>query len=229
MDCIDRNGNITHISTNQDRFLQRLYGSLFGRCLVFLLIRPSISKLAGIFMNCRFSTHMIQSFIKKHSIPMSDYEPCDYSSYNDFFTRKIKAEKRPIPQAPNVLISPSDGKVSVYPIQKHSVFQIKGASYTVESLLKNRTLAEAFAEGYCVIIRLTVDDYHRYCYVADGVKGDNIAISGVFHTVNPIALQYVPVYKENSREYTVLQSTNFGEIIQMEVGAMMVGKISNYH
>lgn len=33
--------------------------------------------------------------------------------------------------------------------------------------------------------------------------------------------------KENTRTYTLLQSANFGTLLQMEVGAMMVGKIVN--
>lgn len=228
MDYIDRKGKITHISTNQDCFLERLYGTLTGRVLLSILTRPFVSKLSGLFMNSRFSTFLIDSFIKKNKIRMSDYEPCFYSSYNEFFTRKIKAKKRPFSKNPQILISPSDGKAVAYPIQKHSVFRIKQSYYTVESLLKNKLLAQEFADGYCVIVRLTVDDYHRYCYVADGAKGYNIAIPGIFHTVNPVALNYVKVYKENSREYTVLKSKIFGKIVQMEVGAMMVGKICNH-
>ena len=229
MDYKDRNGEITRISTNQDRFLQRLYGSLSGRMALKLLTMPLISKLSGIFMSSRLSTLMIDPFVRKNKIRMSDYEPCFYHSYNDFFTRKLKKGKRPFSKISSVLVSPSDGKAVAYPIGRDSVFQIKQTKYTVESLLKNRVLANEFIGGYCVIIRLSVDDYHRYCYVADAAKGNNISIPGILHTVNPIALKYTQVYKENSREYTVLQSKTFGKIVQMEVGAMMVGKICNHH
>ena len=64
-----------------------------------------------------------------------------------------------------------------------------------------------------MIFRLTVDDYHRYCYVADGVKEDNVFIPGVLHTVNPLANDYFPIYKENSREYSVLHTKEFGDIV----------------
>ena len=80
-----------------------------------------------------------------------------------------------------------------------------------------------------MIFRLTVDDYHHYCYVADGRKSANVTLPGVFHTVNPAANDVYPIYKENAREYTLLKTKQFGTILMMEVGAMMVGKITNLH
>ena len=72
-------------------------------------------------------------------------------------------------------------------------------------------------------------DYHRYCYAESGEKGENIRIPGVFHTVNPAANDRYPIYKENTREYTLLETRQFGTVLQMEVGATMVGRIVNYH
>jgi phosphatidylserine decarboxylase len=86
-----------------------------------------------------------------------------------------------------------------------------------------------YAGGTMLVFRLTVDDYHHYCYVDDGIKTPNHHINGVFHTVNPIANDYYPIYKENTREYSLLKSKHFGDVLMMEVGALMVGKIVNYH
>lgn len=115
------------------------------------------------------------------------------------------------------------------PITEKCRLTLKHTDYTVASLLKNKQLAEQFAGGYALVFRLTVDDYHRYSYVADGTKGKNVFIPGVLHTVNPIANDYYPIYKENSREYTILHTKAFGDMIQMEVGALLVGKIVNHH
>lgn len=79
-----------------------------------------------------------------------------------------------------------------------------------------------------MILRLTVDDYHRYCYFDDGIKSENHRIDGVYHTVNPIANDHVKIYKENTREYTLMKTKHFGDALQMEVGALMVGKIVNH-
>ena len=78
-------------------------------------------------------------------------------------------------------------------------FLIKQTQYTVRSLLKDEKLAKRYEGGTAYIIRLTVDDYHRYCYVADGVKSAQRKIRGVFHTVNPVANDYAPIYKMNTK------------------------------
>ena len=219
--------------TEQDRTpgkaLQFLYGTVLGRCFLKILCQPIISKIVGAFMNSRFSTRMIPRFIFKNSIDMRAFEPISsYACYNEFFTRKIRPEARPI--SPIGLISPCDAKLSVYPIEENATFQIKGSQYTIANLLGNQTeLAQEFIGGICLIFRLTVDDYHRYCYFDSGTKGENIFIPGILHTVQPIALEHYNIYKQNAREYTVLETEQFGRAIQVEVGAMMVGKIKNHH
>ena len=127
------------------------------------------------------------------------------------------------------LISPCDGRLSVYKIEENSRFQIKHTSYSTESLLKNEGLSKRYAGGYAWVFRLCVEDYHRYIYVDDGVKSENVKIPGVLHTVNPVANDSFPIYKENAREFSLLCSENFGTVLMMEVGAMMVGKIENRH
>lgn len=225
----DRNGKCYCLDTFQDKFLELLYGTAVGRIFVRPLTMPAVSKLGGCFFKSRLSGCMIQGFIRKNHIDMSEYEPENYKSYNDFFVRKIKKGKRIIDANEDVLISPCDGKLSVYPIDKEGVFRIKNTDYTAASLLRDKKLAEKYEGGYCFVIRLTVDNYHHYCYVDNGKKSRNRYIPGIFHTVNPIALDFSEVYKENSRAYTMIKTDNFGKVIQMEVGAMMVGKIVNHH
>lgn len=108
-------------------------------------------------------------------------------------------------------------------------FTLKHTQYSVKSVLRNDELAQKYAGGHALIFRLTVDDYHRYCYIADGEKSENIQIPGFLHTVNPVANDHYPIYKENAREYTIVKSDVFGDILMMEVGALMVGKIVNHH
>lgn len=116
-----------------------------------------------------------------------------------------------------------------YPIDLRTKIYIKHSVYTVVSMLQNYELAAEYVGGYCIVLRLSVDNYHRYCYVDAGVKGRNHPISGVLHTVNPAVLDHVKIYKENARSYCVIDTKNFGKIVQMEVGAMCVGRIKNYH
>ena len=106
---------------------------------------------------------------------------------------------------------------------------IKQSSYSIPRLLHSRKLAKRYEGGYCLVFRLCVDNYHRYHYFDDGIKGPNHFIQGKLHTVQPIALEKVPVFTENSREFTVMKTKNFGRVVQMEVGAMLVGRIVNHH
>ena len=229
MKYIDRKGNITIEDSGQDKLLRHLYTDRGGRLCLKILVRPFVSRLAGWFLSTSLSARMIPGFVQRNQIPMEEYEECMYGSYNDFFTRRIQKQYRPLAQGEQYLISPCDGKASVYRIGKQSRFFIKETEYTVAQLLKNEKLARRYEGGYAVILRLTVDDYHHYCYVAEGVKSSNVVLPGIFHTVNPVAGEVFPIYKENAREYTLLQTTRFGTLVMMEVGAMMVGKITNLH
>ena len=206
-----------------------MYGSAVGRVFLKTLTAPAVSRIAGSFMDSRPSKLLIKPFIKRSGIDTSQYIMEGFRSYNDFFTRVVKPEKRPVDFTPEHLISPCDSKLTVYKISKNSIFRIKGSRYRVRDLLQNDFLAQRYCGGYCLIFRLEVDDYHRYCYIDNGIKTDNTFIAGELHTVNPIALEKYNIYKRNSREYTVLHTEHFGDVVQVEVGAMMVGRIVNHH
>ncbi len=229
MDYMDREGNRIANVTGQDKYLYALYATVPGRAVMKLLAAPVVSGIVGKFMDSWMSTFMISSFVRKNGIRLSDYERKKYRSFNEFFTRRIKPEKRPIDQEQTHLIAPCDSLVTVYPIDLHTRIKIKHSVYTVGSLLQNDRLAAAFTGGYCVVCRLSVDNYHRYCYIDNAVKGRNHFIPGVLHTVNPAVLEHIKIYKENSREYCVMDTANFGRVVQMEVGAMLVGRIRNNH
>ena len=229
MKQILRNGTIINEKTDQDRVLTILYGSVGGRLLLKPLVHPAVSKLGGRILSSGLSRLLIRPFIRKHKIDMSQFEAVRYKNYNEFFSRRICPGQRPVDRTEDHFISPCDSKLSVYPISSENRFSVKHTSYNTESLLKNRKLARRFEGGYLFLFRLTVDDYHRYCYVADGEKGENIRIPGIFHTVNPIANDYYPIYKENTREYSLLRTEQFGTVLMMEVGALLGGKIVNHH
>ena len=203
-----------------------LYTTAVGRLLLKGLTRPTVSRLAGAVMNSRLSAPAVGRFVRRHGVDLSLYETAHYRSYNAFFTRRIRPEHRPIAPAP-ALISPCDCKLSVYPIDGDRRFFIKGSPYAVSDLLNDDPLAADYDGGWCMICRLTVDDYHRYCYIDDGEKGENVFVPGVLHTVRPVALDHVNIYKRNAREYTVLHTAHFGDVVQVEVGALMVGRICN--
>lgn len=224
----DRDGKIEQEDSFQDHLLQWMYGHLPGRCVLKFLVLPAVSVLGGRVMESGASKVLIAPFIRSHAIDMSEYEEKDYRSYNDFFTRKLRAGARKVDRDAEAFISPCDSRLSVYSIGEAGRFSIKHTDYTAAELLRDRKLAKRYAGGYIWIFRLCVDDYHRYIYVDSGRESKRRVIPGVLHTVNPAAGDRIPIYKENAREYSVVKSGHFGSVLQMEVGAMFVGRIENH-
>ena len=180
-------------------------------------------------MDAPASKTLIGPFIRRCGISMDDYEAQEFHCFNDFFCRKIRADRRPVEQTPEALIAPCDGLLSAYRIRRGMVIPVKQSRYSVKTLLGGNPIYREYEDGICLVFRLCVHHYHRYCYIDSGKKGENHFISGRLHTVRPVALESIPVFSENCREYTVLNTENFGRVIQMEVGAMLVGRIFNYH
>ncbi len=209
------------------RSLKFLYNTKFGALILRLINRRWLSRLTGRYLDSRLSRHKIKKYIKKHGIDMSCFIEEDYKSFNAFFTRRIKPELRPFDGDPDAFLSPCDALVSVYDIRPELKFNAKGFDYDLKTLLGDAELAEKFDGGKCIVLRLTVTDYHRYFFIDGGTAHGNKFIKGRLHTVQPAALEKYRVFTENCREVTVLDTDHFGSIAQVEIGAMMVGRIVN--
>lgn len=205
-----------------------LYRTIPGRLVLKLLVQPKVSRTAGRFLSSGPSRWMVPYYIRRHRINMEDIDipKGGFSSFNAFFTRRRKVECADL--TPHHLISPCDGFLTPVKIKKDSVFSIKNTKFSVEDLLGDPKLARRFQDGTAFIFRLTLADYHRYCYAADGQILCSEKIQGKLHCVRPIALRTVPVFVQNSREYQLIETDQFGTMVQMEVGALLVGKIRNH-
>ncbi len=225
----DRDGNIVSGNEGQEKVISLLYETAPGRQILKLLTMPFVSEAGGKFLDSKLSAAFVKPFIKRNRISMAPFEEETYESYNHFFTRRIKEGERSFAAEQKVLCAPCDSKLSVYPIEPYGRFRIKHTRYTMDSLVCSKRLAKHYYGGMLLVFRLTVDDYHHYAYIDDGEKTRNYHIGGVLHTVNPIAGDIYPIYTENAREFSILKSRNFGRVLMMEVGALMVGKIVNHH
>ena len=208
--------------------LRFLYEKPEGRMLLRLLTARPISQTAGRLMDSPLSRPLIRPFAKKNGINMADYLPLSYGCFNDFFCRPIRKELRPIADDPAAFIAPCDGLLSAYPITEGLVLPVKQSQYTIPELLGNDPAAEKFRDGLCLVFRLCVQHYHRYDYFDAGRILKKRFLPGELHTVRPIALAALPVFTRNCREYTVMETERFGTAAQIEVGAMLVGRVENY-
>jgi phosphatidylserine decarboxylase len=216
------------IITESPKALNFFYGNFFGRLILRLVITKPISNLVALYMNSGLSRHRIKRFVNKNDINMFEYDDRRYKSYNDFFTRKVLSEKRPINTTKGVLISPCDSKLSAYKIEEDLTLNIKGSYYSINSLV-DKNIIDEYKEGLALVFRLSTDNYHRYCYIDGGSKGKNFHIKGVYHTVQPISLKRYNFYKTNAREWTILNTNNFGKVIDIDIGALSIGRIHNNH
>ena len=218
-----------NIITESSKTLNFLYGNFLGRLFLKIFTTKLISNIIAIYMNSKFSKNRIEKFVNKNDINTFEYEAKNYKSYNDFFIRKVIPYKRPINAKSDILISPCDSKLIAYKIEEDLTLRIKDSYYSIDTLVNDNGIINDYIGGYALVFRLSTDNYHRYCYIDSGSKGKNHKIKGVFHTVQPIALKHYNFYKTNSREYTILNTNNFGKVIHVEVGALGVGRIKNNH
>ncbi len=223
-----RDGTEVQKKIAYEGILGGMYDRLTGRMVLKVLTKPCVSRCAGWALSTRASRMLVGPFVRRNGIDLTEYEQDRFRSYNEFFSRKIREDARPIQGDDNHLISPCDSQLMVFPVTENGVFNVKNTPYTLAHLLKDRKKAAEYYGGQILIFRLGVDDYHRYCYVADGEKSENVFIPGVLHTVSPVVYDRFPVYKENAREYCSVATKHFGEMLMMEVGALMVGKIVNH-
>ena len=207
--------------------LHFLYTTAFGRFLLKPLVCEKVSRAAGAALDRPWSKILIPYFVRKNHIDLSEYETDGWRSFNDCFSRRIKKGMRRMSASPEILAAPCDGLLRAYPIRQGMVLPVKESSYTISQLLRSDSLAERFEGGTCLVFRLCVNHYHRYCYIESGKKSRNVFIPGLLHTVRPVALRERPVFTENCREYTLIRTERAGTVLQMEVGAMLVGRIVN--
>lgn len=205
--------------------LNYLYTKKIGRILLKIAINPFFSKIYGFYQKSTLSKNKVNNFIKKYNINLNLYKNKDYKSFNDFFTRELKDKNIKVKESN--FISPAESKVLVYKITKDLKVNIKNSTYTLEELIKS-DVDESFINGNCFIFRLSVNNYHRYCYVDSGKTLSHKRIKGRLHTVSSISKDY-EIYKENKRVVNYLNTNNFSDIIYIEVGALLVGDIINHN
>lgn len=224
---------LTEETVFQVQQMKRLYNHPLGKLLERALVsRPWFSKIYPQIMTRQMpAQEQIAYFVKQYAIDTDEllYPLDHFASFNQFFIRELKPEARPMPVDSDILISPADARLLALPIQKETVYPIKGREWNLRQLLANRNLAHQFEGGQALIYRLAPVDYHRYAYIDSGSHGPQVDLPGALHSVSPIALETgLSVFTQNRRSYTLLKTRHFGPVLQMEVGALMVGRIVNH-
>lgn len=187
------------------------------------------SKLVGCYQNLKCTKKDIPAFIEKFQVKAEEFEKTvdEFSSFNDFFTRKLKKDARPIVSGEMRAIIPADGRFLFYQdVETCDGFIVKGKKFSLATLLKNEKLAKGYSKGSMAIARLCPSDYHRFHFPVSCQPGIPKLINGPLYSVNPVAIkQNVNLLSENKRVITELKTDHFGTILFIEIGATSVGTI----
>lgn len=208
--------------------LSFLYNNKLGRIILKIFVcNRWFTVLVSFIMKSRISSLFIKRFIKKNNINMDDYDNIKYKSFNDFFIRYIKRGKRNYKSSKDEVLAPCDSNLLHYKITNDLVFNVKSSKYSLGSILNDEALASRYKNGDLLIFRLAPKDYHHYYFIDDGNLKKTYTINGKFHTVNPIVYDKFEVFKENTRCINILKTKNMDDVLYIEVGALLVGKIKN--
>ena len=208
--------------------LKFLYDNPFGKTAILPLAkRKIVSSYVGKRMYRKSSTKKIKNFVSQMNIDMSESVKSisEFSSFNDFFYRKLKPSARPIGEG---FVSPGDGKLLAFesPSKVHNFF-VKGRKFTLAEFLNSEVLAEKHKNDALIILRLAPNDYHRFHFPYAGKVSNVTKVKGSYYSVSPYALagNFATVFCENKREHCTLTTADKGDVLLAPVGATMVGSI----
>lgn len=177
--------------------------------------------------NPRLSQALIRNFSRVYDINLAEAEREsleDYESFNDFFTRALKADARPLPADPLAAVSPADGEVSqAGTIRRGRMLQAKGHTYALESLLGEA--APEFEGGSFATIYLAPSDYHRVHAPVRGRLLKTRAIPGALYSVNGHTEAAIEALFARNERLVCEFATTHGRVMVVLVGAMIVASI----
>ncbi|PGH07524.1 phosphatidylserine decarboxylase [Helicocarpus griseus UAMH5409] len=178
------------------------------------------------------SRKQIRGFVDFFHINMNDFEPSDISAYGtfeDFFVRAHKPGSRPIhsPHDPSNAVVVADSRVVVYEtVEQSKKIWIKGLDFSMTSLVMDQQLGPQFANGSVASFRLSPQDYHRYHSPVTGKIKLFRSMPGDYYEVDPFALRSeVDILTRNARDYVVIDTTEFGDVLFVAIGASDVGTV----
>ena len=195
--------------------------------------QKTLSRLVGRVAECTntpVKNVFIEQFIKKYNVDMSEAineDPKSYRNFNEFFTRAIKPELRPIVEGEKTIACPADGAISqLGNIEYGTIYQAKGHSYSLTELLGgDAELSNQFLGGKFATVYLSPRDYHRVHMPLDGKLVKTIHVPGKLFSVNKVTAEQIPnVFARNERTVCIFD-TAAGPMAVILVGAMIVASI----
>jgi phosphatidylserine decarboxylase len=177
-----------------------------------------------------FKNLLVRGFLKLYTVDMSEAaqsDPLSYGSFNEFFTRALKANARTIAADPKAIACPVDGTISeAGTIDGDRLVQAKGRFYSLTELLAAQPFADDFLGGSFATIYLAPFNYHRVHMPLRGDLQETVHVPGSLFSVNATTAALVPkLFARNERVLTLFD-TAFGQVALVMVGALNVGSMA---
>lgn len=187
---------------------------------------------AGIEESKPMSHNKIKGFINFYGINMKDFEPSnpeEYTTFEDFFVRKHREGARPLEEFnnPKRATVVADSRVVTYDtVAESKKLWIKGTDFNITNLVMDNRLGARFDNAAVASFRLSPQDYHRYHSPISGTIKEFRSLPGDYYQVDPVALRSrVNILTNNARDYVVIDSPEFGEVLFVAIGATDVGTV----
>lgn len=160
-------------------------------------------------------------------VDLRDSAETKFRSLREGFTRALKPGARAFDPDPAVIASPCDAMVGAHgAIDGDRLYQVKGFPYRLADLVPDAALAERFAGGSFVTLRLTAGMYHRFHAPADLAVEGVTYLSGDCWNVNPIALKRVErLFCRNERAVIEARLADGTPLLLVPVAAILVASI----
>lgn len=173
---------------------------------------------------------LIRRFVAAYGVNLAEAERTEIASYrnfNDFFTRALRADVRPVDANPNAIVSPADGTISqIGKINDGELIQAKRHRFSVAALLgRDGIRATRFDGGCFATIYLAPKDYHRVHMPVAGRLLATYYIPGRLFSVNHSSALNVPSLFARNERLVCLFDTVAGQIAIVLVGALFVGGV----
>ena len=192
-----------------------------------------LSSLAGKLARCKqkgLKNTLIRSFCQHYGVDLTESmieDPTAFASFNDFFTRQLKAGVRPIGGDELTVVSPADGQlVAKGVVRERSLLQAKGRYYTLPQLLGDEVWADKFLNASYFTVYLSPRDYHRVHMPLAGNLLSMRYVPGRLFPVNEKSTRQVDrLFARNERVISYFQTPQ-GPMAVILVGALLVGQMS---
>lgn len=212
-----------------------LYRAPLGQCVQNIMATRVCAQLEGLWCDTHiphWTHYSIKRFAEQNAINLNEAlkeNITDYNTFNEFFTRKLKPETRPIADLDDnhVITSPADGHIIIIDsIDQETNFFVKNKSFSLKTFLNSARMAKEFDQGTLMIIYLSPADYHRFHMPCAGSYAQEQIVHGTYNSVYPGIFAYLEPLSHNERHILSVESSIGNTFVYAPVGAMLVGKIA---